>query len=144
MHDDYNTLAKKILEELKPTFEQIKLLGQDIKTYPNKLDKEFYLKIQDELSECYDKILEKYIGELEPLLDIAEANILLALKEKYESENKKLPNSKILEAEVIREIKDVLTINHVLESWVKITKNYIQTVRSHINAITGREIEEEK
>ena len=142
--EDYNTLAKNILEELKPTFEQVKMLGQEIKVYPNKLDKNFYLKIQDELSECYDKILEKYIGYLEPMLDIAEANILLALKEKYKSENQKLPNSKILEAEVLSEIKDVLTINRLLESWVKITKNYIQTVRSHINAITGRETDEEK
>jgi len=142
--EDYNVLAKNVLEELKPIFEQVKILGQEIKIYPNKLDKSFYLKIQDELSECYDKILEKYVGQLEPMLDIAEANTLLALKEKYKSENQKLPNSKILDAEVINEIKDVLTINHLLESWYKITKNYLQTTRSHINAITGRETDEEK
>lgn len=140
---NYNEYANQVIERLKPTFEQIRDIGNQIKVYPNKLDKIFYLSMQDELSNLYDIILEYYVIVKSKVKE-AEALVYLALKESYETQNKKMPNTKTLESEVVKEIKDIMSLENILESWYKIIKNYLQTCRSHINAITGREIENQQ
>jgi len=131
----YNEYANEVIDELKPTFEKVREIGAQIKAHPNKLDKIFYLAVQDDLSVEYDLILEKYLT-VKGKTKEAEAITILALKEQYEGEK---VTQKILESEMIVEIKDILTAENILESWVKITKNYLQTTRSHVTAITGRE-----
>jgi len=133
----YNNYANTAVDELKLTFGQVREIGNKIKAYPNKLDKVFYLSIQDDLSTEYDLILEKYLT-LKGKADEAEAVTMLAIKRQHD-DNKDKVTQKVLEAEVLVEIKDILTGENVLESWVKITKNYLQTCRSHVTAITGRE-----
>ena len=131
----YNEYANQIIDELKPTFEQVSDIGKHIKVHPNKLDKIFYLSMEDDLSELYERVLEKYLT-VKGKANEAEAVTLLALKEIHKSEK---ITQKILDAETRVEIKDIVTVENILESWVKTVKNYLATTRSHVSAITGKE-----
>jgi hypothetical protein len=137
---DYSEYALKVIQEVRPKIEEARKIASDILGYPDKLDKKFYLEIQDRLSILYDEILEKYL-QTKTLADDGNATVILALKKKYETG--KAPTSPQQAAEATIECSDINMAEALLEAYYKSIKNYLQTTRSHIMAVSGKEENEE-
>lgn len=131
----FEEYAKDRIEQCKPTFEKITKIGQDIRNHTNKFDKAFYLGKQDELSILFEAVIEEYLV-VKSRHDEAEAVAVLAVKEKH-SNDAKQPTVKVVESEVYVEIKMIAMAVKILESWFNITKNYLQTCRSHLSAFSN-------
>ena len=139
----YSELAQESINSYRPKFQRIREIGNAMHQQVNKLDKRFYLAVEDELSVVYDDILEKYL-EVKNKAEEAEATIKVAIEYSYnQGENKpeKKPTAPIIEAMVKSEIKDIAVAEALLEAQYKIVKNYLQTCRNHIAAVTGRDVE---
>jgi hypothetical protein len=138
---DYNKRAKDIINESKPLFTKLDSISSDLENYPNKLEGQFYLSVQDTLSNIYNDLLENYL-KVKGMAKNAEALAILAMKKQHEGD-KKRPTVKELDAEARVQNTDVNTAESLLEARVKSVKNYLQTCRSHIAVITSRESENE-
>jgi hypothetical protein len=129
--------VKNEVETIRPAMEQARKLMQEMMDYPKKTDKSFYLGAEDELTVIYDDLLEKYLT-VKLIAETNEANTFLATKKRYEGGTVKI-TVKDLECETASECAEVFTSMILLESWFKSVKNALQTCRSHISAITGKE-----
>ena len=137
-----NQKAKEVLERLKPTLDDVKVSGVRMKDHSNKLDKEFYLAMQDDFSKYYDDVVGGYI-EVSVMLDegIATLTTLLRIdyQNKHENDTKiKVPGKDTLENEAKVDLKEVSEIKAILGGREKVVRNYIATCRSHVNAFTGQ------
>ena len=143
---EMNQKARETLEKLKPTLDDVKVSGERMKNHPNKLDKEFYLAMQDDFSKYYDDVVEGYI-DVAVMLDegIATLTTLLRIdyQNKHENDTKiKVPGKDILENEAKVDLKEVSEIKTILGGREKVVRNYIATCRSHVNAFTGQQQED--
>lgn len=126
------------LEVLKTYFDEIKEVGKRIKEQENRFDKKFYLESQDILSEAFDEVNRAYL-RVKSQVDVAEA--IVRLKTVEEAEKK--PTESLLTATVTKEVRDLILHEALLEGWMKSTKNYLQTCRSHLNVLSGKETDDE-
>ena len=132
---------ESIVNEGKELIDKARERAREAKEYPNKLDSAFYLQVQDDLSEYYDLLLEKYLT-VDAFYRDCEAIVTLAVKTKYEGEKKK-PNADQLKAEIRNELTKISMASNILDGWQKSVRNYIAGARAHINALTGKEYKSE-
>lgn len=140
---ELNKKAKEIVENLNPKFKDIRMIRDRIKTHPYVLDREFYLKMQSELSEYFDYVVTAYL-KLKSLLKWSIANFSVVLRKEYKDNDEKIPSATTIENEIIAELKDLYLAESILKAKEQIVRNLIQTCRSHVSAITGRSSGEEK
>lgn len=131
-----NQKVLDLIEDVKPIVEKAKDLMVEMMNYPNKLDKSFYLGVEDELTVIYDGIIEKHLT-LKLSVDQAKANTLIALRKNYETT--KCPPVNILDAEVKIQCSEIEMAGVLMEGYLKSVKNALQTSRSHVNAIVGKD-----
>ncbi len=124
---------------LKTYFDDVKRVGVDIKNHEDRLNKKFYLEAQDVLSDAFDEINRAYL-RVKAQTDIAEADSVMTII----GEAEKKPTDKVMSAMVQTEVKDLTLNEALLEGWMKSTKNHLQTCRSHLMSLVGREIENEE
>lgn len=129
-------VIKDEMNIIKPVVDEARKLMKDMMDYPKKLDKSFYLGVQDELSLMYDQVLEKYLT-IKLMADNYQANMILVLKKKYEGG--KAPTVSQLEAEAQIECAESNMASALVESWFKSIKNALQTCRAHTNALSGKD-----
>jgi hypothetical protein len=134
---ELNEQVKADIELMRPVMEQARTLMQDMMNFPKKTDKTFYLGAEDQLTVIYDDLLEKYLS-MKLLAETNEASTFLAVKKKAEGGSVKL-TVKDLECETAVAVSEVFTSLILLESWFKSVKNALQTCRSHISALSGKE-----
>lgn len=146
--EQLNTEAKEILTGLKGVFNDVKVNGERMKNHSNKLEKEFYLAMEDDFSKYYEDIVDGYFNVM-VILEREIAGLTTVLRIDYQNKHRedtkiKVPGKDILENEAKVELKDVTEVKTILTGKEKVVRNYIATCRSHINAFTGQTQEDNK
>lgn len=145
---ELNQEAKEIVEGLKSTLDDAKVVGERIKDNNDVFNVAFYLEMEDQLSNFFDNVVDAYM-RVKNLLEFGMATMVTLLHIDYQNKHQKdaktkVPGKDILENEAKIELKEVFEIETILAGREKVIRNYLATCRSHINALRGQQQEEDE
>lgn len=124
-------------------FDELELIGQQIKNCKNRFETGFYLEMQDKLTYISGEINNSYIellAELEKYLVIRKQQVVLESSKNaghFTIKNEKIKISSTLLNSVLSslirgEVDDLYKVNIILEGKLKYIMIMIQTCRSHL------------